>query len=98
MNAMAHQDEVCAKIEAFAKRLREHRQAIGLSVDNYAKVIRVQPLGLFEWESARGYPKAYVVERIEEFMAIAPDQKAYHAMRDAELDAIRYAGEGGNPR
>ena len=81
MNATAEdirrEDEIVAKIEAFAARLKDHQTALGLSADTYGRVIGTSGLSVYCWTAAKSYPKDYMVKRIEQFMQDAPDQKQY---------------------
>ena len=76
---IAREDAIVEKIEALAKRIKEHRRALGLSADNYGRLLRVSGLSVYCWESAKSYPKDHVVDRIERFIKLVPDQKTLHS-------------------
>ena len=70
------EDENVAKIEAFAKRLRDHKAALGLSNGYYGQILSCTGLSVYCWAEAKSYPRDYMVKRIEKFMRDCPDKEA----------------------
>ena len=83
------EDDNQAKIDAFAKRLSDHKAALGISADNYGRILGCSGLSVYCWESAKSYPKDHMVERIERFMEIAPDKDAYFNMTIKQIGEIQ---------
>ena len=86
------EDAIVEKIEAFAKRLKDHKTTLGISADNYGRILGCSGLSVYCWESAKSYPKDYMVARIERFMEIAPDKDAYFNMTIGQIQEIQHEG------
>ncbi len=93
--ASAGADASAANLRFSAKGLRKHRDRLGLSAKEFAKLIGVSALSIYNWELGKSRPGANKLQRIAEVRALGKRD----AMKQLEENPLmpkprRRKGEG----
>lgn len=73
-------------IEAFSTRLKEAREALGLSRSEFARRVGVTPTAVWNWEEANARPKRNALQKIASVLGVSESFLTSGAASD-DIDA-----------
>ena len=67
----------------FGERVREPREKLGLTIDEWAKILDVTPNTLYRWESGKVVPQKSNQTKIKNMLSITRDEVAMEIIKEA---------------
>ena len=91
-------DTKSARSRFSAKGLKANRERLGLSADNYGKLVGVSGLSIYNWEQGKARPRESSIEALLKIRGIGKREavKRLQALEESPSTAKTSAGAGGN--